>query len=352
MRMKFRIFIPLFSLLLFNCKESARTHNWFAMDSNMAVSLFGKTTFSDDSVFFRVEKETERLNQLFSDYSTRSALSQVKGHVGDTLNVDPEVYEVIKIALEVGNFSHGALDITMHDLKAMWGLGSGQTGHVPDSMAIDSIMKKNPTYKSSLDSFQFQPPVTFLENYRVILNRDETELDLGAIAKGYVVDKIHSLLDSLGCPNHIIQAGGEIRLGGKKQSGPWSVGIRHPRASDSLSGFIHSDSSKCISTSGDYERFFDQNGIRYHHIFDPRTGRPAQKICALTVVTDKSVWADAMSTSLFVLGPVRGAELARHYHAAAVWFEARPNGVCAIPMPEISSHLQLRKIPICDPQSF
>ena len=347
--MKFRIFIPLVSLLFLNCKETARTHNWFAMDSNMAVSLFGSTPLSDDSVFFRVEKETERLDQLFSDYSSRSALSEVKGRVGDTLNVNTEVYDVIQIALEVGKASQGSLDITLHDLKAMWGLGTGQSGHVPDSAAIDSIMQKNPTYKSSWDSFQYQPPVTLLENHRVILNREQTELDLGAIAKGYVVDRLNSLLDSLGCPNHIIQAGGEIRLGGKKPSGSWSVGIRHPRASDSLSGLIHTEVAKSISTSGDYERFFEQNGIRYHHIFDPRTGRPAQKYCAVTVVTDKSVWADALSTSLFILGPERGAQFARQYKAAAVWFEARPTGVCAIPMPEISSLLQLRNIPVCTP---
>ncbi len=345
--MRFRFAIPMVALAFIQCRETARTHNWFAMDTNMSVSLFGETKVSDDSAFYRMDAETERLNQLFSDFSTRSALSEIKGHIGDTVTVNPEVYPVLKIALEAGEASQGAFDITLHELKWIWGLGSGQTGHVPDSASIDSLMKPNPTFHAAWDSGAFHPPLTLLPDGRAVLRRENTQLDLGAIAKGYIVDRLHALLDSLGCPNHILQAGGEIRLGGHKRSGPWSVGIRHPRASDSLSGLIRTDTPRSVSTSGDYERFFISNGARYHHIFDPRTGRPGKNICALTVVSDSSVWADALSTSLFVMGPERGMPLARRYHAAAVWFEDRPTGVCAIPMPEILAVLDLKGVSAC-----
>lgn len=345
--MRIQLAIPLVAFLFIQCKEEARTHNWFAMDSNMAVSLFGNTSIPDDSAFYRLEAETERLNQLFSDYSTRSALSEVKGHIGDTVSVNAEVYKVLEIALEAWAASDAIFDITLHDVKWLWGLGGGQTGQVPDSASIDSLMKDNPTYRAGWDSTTYKPPLTLLPGNRAILHRENTQIDLGAIAKGYIVDKLHDLLDSLGCPNHILQAGGEIRLGGKKKSGAWSVGIRHPRAADSLSGMIRTNIAKAISTSGDYERFFEANGIRYHHIFDPRTGRPASRFCGLTVVADKSVWTDALSTSLFVLGPEKGMALARHYQASAVWFEDRPTGLCVIAMPEILSVLDLQGVPNC-----
>jgi FAD:protein FMN transferase len=345
--MQFRFALPVIALVFLQCREVARTHNWFAMDTNMSVSLFGPCAVSDDSLFFRLEAETERLNLLFSDFSSRSALSEIKGHIGDTVTVDPEIYPVLKIALEASKVSDASFDITLHDLKWIWGLGGGQTGHVPDSSVLDSIMRDNPTYLAGWDTGAFNPPLILLPNNRAILRRENKQIDLGAIAKGYIIDRLHEMLNSLGCPNHILQAGGEIRLGGKKKVGAWAVGIRHPRASDSLCGMIRTESAKAISTSGDYERFFESGGIRYHHIFDPRTGKPAGIYCGLTIVGDLSVYSDALSTSLFILGPEKGMEMARRYHSAAVWFEDRTTGLCAIPMPEILPYLELFSVPLC-----
>ncbi len=348
--MRFRLILPLLALAFIQCRESVKTHNWFAMDTNMSVSLYGDTRVSDDSAFYRLEAETERLNNLYSDFSSRSSLAEVKGHIGDTVDVDPEIYGVLQLALQTSVESQGAFDFTLHDLKGLWGLGTGQKPHVPDSGAIDSLMRVNPALHAGWDSAAFPPPLTLLPGFRAVLHRENTQLDLGAIAKGRVIDRLHELLNSLGCPNHILQAGGEIRLGGKKKSGSWKVGIRHPRAADSLTGFLHTDSPKAISTSGDYERYFDANGVRYHHIFDPRTGRPAHTrdlVCAVTVVTESSMQADALSTSLFVLGPEKGAAMARLHNATAVWFEARPEGLCAIALPDILHLLDLKGVPAC-----
>ena len=223
--MQIRISIPILAFVFIQCQESVTTHNWFAMDTNMSVSLYGTGRVSEDSAFFRLEAETERLNGVFSDYSTRSSLAQIKGHIGDTLEIDPEIYSVLTLALETADSAHGAFDITLHDLKGLWGLGSGQAPHVPDSSTIDSVMKDNPYYQSSRDSIHFLMPLTLLTGHRVVLRRENLQLDLGAIAKGFVVDKLHELLNILGFPNHILQAGGEIRLGGVKKSGLWSVGL-------------------------------------------------------------------------------------------------------------------------------
>ncbi|MEO6096937.1 MAG: FAD:protein FMN transferase [Fibrobacteria bacterium] len=343
--MFFRLALALCGMALIQCRDAARTHNWFAMDSNMAVTLYGSTRVSDDSAFARMEAETERLNVIFSDFSTLSALSAVKGNVGDTLAIHPEIYRVLAYALEMSRASNGAFDLTMHDLKSLWGIGTGQEGRVPDSSEIDSVMKGNPIYHAPLAIDSVPVPLTLIPGNRAVLLRDHVQLDLGGIAKGYIVDCLHALLDSLGCPNHIIQAGGEIRLGGSKKSGPWKVGIRHPRVADSVSGFLKLKSSRAISTSGDYERYFDKHGVRYHHIFDPRTGRPSPTVCAVTVVTDSGLHSDAITKPLFILGPELGAILARKYHASAVWFFALPSGICAVSMPEMDSLLTLTLTP-------
>ncbi len=342
-----RILILFLSLVFLNCQQKVRSHNWFAMDTNMSVSIYGSTPISDDSVFSRLEKETEKYNEIFSDYSPVSGLSKIKGNKGDTLTIEPEIYSVLKIALKANQQSCGSFDITLHTLKSLWGMGSGQQGKVPDSSTIDSIMQGNPTYHASYDSCNFPMPITMISENRVVLERNNVLLDLGAIAKGYIIDRLDALLNTLGCPTHIIQSGGEIRLGGKKAAGPWSVGIRHPRASDSLAGLISWAGPKAVSTSGDYERFFMENGKRYHHIFDPRQGRPSDKLCAVTVITDSSVIADALSTSLFVLGPKRGLTLAKLHNALVVWFEERNGNVCAIPMPEILPYLDLNGTQLC-----
>jgi len=347
--MFFRLALALSAMLLIQCRDTGRTHKWFAMDSNMAVTLYGNTRVSDDSAFSRMEAETERLSLIFTDFSNQSALSAVKGNVGDTVPINPEIYQVLAYGLEMSRASYGTFDLTMHDLKSLWGIGTGQEGRIPDSSEIDSLMKGNPIYHAPLDIDPVPVPLTLIGGNRAVLLRDHVQLDLGGIAKGYIVDCLHALLDSLGCPNHIIQAGGEIRLGGSKKSGPWKVGIRYPRAADSLSGFLKFKSPRAISTSGDYERYFDKDGVRYHHIFDPRTGRPSPTVCAVTVVTDLGLHSDAITKPLFILGPKLGTVLARKYHASAVWFFARPSGVCAVSMPELDSLLSLTSTPRCGP---
>lgn len=323
-------------------------HNWWAMETNMAVNLYAPTPLDPDSVFARIEAETRRLADIFSDFSDHSALSQLAGQSGDTLNIHPEVEAVLISALDMAEASHGTFDMTLHDLKMLWNLGDGQNGKVPADSAIDSLLAENPTYQSA-DSIVPAAPLTLLPGHRAIVHRSRTRLDLGGIAKGYIVDRLHRLLDSLGCPTHLIQAGGEIRTGGSKPGNrPWMIAIRHPRVADSTCGMLTSNKPMAVSTSGDYERFFLQDGRRYHHIFDPRTGRPSNTSIAVTVIADSSLRTDALSKPLFILGPKRGAALARRYGAMAVWFRETEQGVCAIPMPELKGLLTLQDMKTCE----
>jgi FAD:protein FMN transferase len=340
--------IPSGLILFVACQPKVATHSWWAMNTNLSLSLFGSLPLPADEIFSRIEAETDRLSDVFTDFSDRSALSKVSGRTGDTLSIDPEVESVLISALEMQKASGGIFDFTLHDLKFLWGLGDGQVGLIPTQSALDSLLSENPCYHSVDSQMPFSPPLTLLPRHHAVLHRNHTRLDLGGIAKGYIVDKLHHLLDSLGCPVHLIQAGGEIRVGGQKPGGSlWSIGIRHPRQADSLCGIIRSDKPISVSTSGDYERYFDKDGVRYHHIFDPRNGEPSHTSIAVTIIADSSRQTDALTKPLFILGPGKGAGLARKYGASAVWFKESPKGICAIAMPELKTWLTLQDVEPC-----
>lgn len=353
MRLHSLLILP--ALLLAGCRETPRSHRWFAMDTNLEVTLYGKRgSVPDAEAFSRAEAEVARLAALLTDYSDLSALAKIRGRVGDTVPVDRETREVLSAALAMTRASGGTFDITLHDLKTLWGLDGDYAGHVPEPRQIDSLMRDNPTYHASPAPEDVRLPLELLPDGRAVLRRDNRTLDVGGIAKGYIVDRIHALLDSLGLPNHIVQAGGDIRVGGRKAKGAWVVGIRHPRKEDSFSGTLRSSGPMSISTAGDYERFFIRDGVRYHHVFDPRTGRPVPRVCAVTVVSNNSLSADAIDDALFALGPgPEGMKLARSHGVRAVWFldgakePSDGSALCAVAMPEMDGLLALDGVRAC-----
>jgi thiamine biosynthesis lipoprotein len=133
-------------------------------------------------------------------------------------------------------------------------------------------------------------------------------IDLGAIAKGYAVDRAFELLQSLGYKNVLVNAGGDLRVGGLKNKQLWSIGIQHPRESKNFLARI-SVSDMAVATSGDYERFFIYEGKRYHHIFNPQNGFPTDDCQSVTVLCKEGMMADALATAVFVLGPEKGYTL-------------------------------------------
>jgi thiamine biosynthesis lipoprotein len=306
------------------------THRWFGMDTEFVATVYGRGAVPADSAFARLTRESARLEQVFSDYLPGSDLRRITGRVGDTLAADPEIITVLRAAAEMAEASRGAFDITLHDLKAAWGIGSGDSGHVPPDAAILALMHSNPAFGAPLDSNPAKyPPYRLLDGNRLLVLRDSVILDVGGIAKGYTVDRMHALLDSLGFADHIVSAGGDMRVGGHKGKEPWVLGIRHPRDPEGLAGTLTLAEPHAVSTSGDYERFFIQDGIRYHHIFDPRTGRPARPWCSVTVVADSGLLTDRLTKPLFILGPERSGELLKRFGARAVWMRevrAAPRG--------------------------
>ncbi len=137
--------------------------------------------------------------------------------------------------------------------------------------------------------------------------------DLGAFAKGYALDRAIERLHELGINNAIVNAGGDLRAIGQHGERPWRIGIRHPRQ-DGILASVEISGDASVFTSGDYERFFEVDGKRYHHIIDPRSGYPANKTTSVTIIHDNAATADAAATALFVAGPDDWVMIARNLH--------------------------------------
>jgi thiamine biosynthesis lipoprotein len=210
-----------------------------------------------------------------------------------------EVLQVLETARKVAIRSGGAFDPTIFALTELWSFDEG--GRLPEVEQIERARR-------------------YVDHARIQIKADGSVslpqgfgIDLGGIAKGAVVDRIADYLSGRGYDNFLIDAGGDILVSGLKQGGAaWRIAIRHPRDSREIVGVLTMGEKRqriAIVTSGDYERFFEYGGRRYHHILDPRSGYPAEQLVSATVIADNCALADALSTAAFVLGPEQGLAL-------------------------------------------
>lgn len=274
------------------------------MDTDVNLTFYsGEGSARADAVAGEVFAEMERLENLFSRNRDGSDICKINKNAGKRpVRVDPQTLELIEEALHYAALSEGHFDVTIGPLMDSWGFLDGHTSVPPDDLRLESL---------SLVDYRL------LELDRnageVFLPREGMVLDLGAIAKGYIVDRGIDVLKSEGIAHAFLNAGGDIKVtGGKPGGDPWNVGLLHPRAPEmegnNIMAGIMLDSS-AIVTSGDYERYFEEGGKRYHHLLDPFTGFPAGELVSVTVVAPEAVIADALSTAIFVVGPTRGMEL-------------------------------------------
>jgi thiamine biosynthesis lipoprotein len=203
---------------------------------------------------------------------------------------------VIKKAQEISELTEGGFDITVGPLTELW--RKAREKNTPPSI-------KDVKEKLGLVNFK---NIEMDQEGKVFLKKKGMAIDLGGIAKGYAVDRAFELLKSLGYRNLIINAGGDLRVGGLKIDQPWSIGIQNPRESQKLLARI-SISDTAVATSGDYEKFFLYQGKRYHHIFSPKDGFPTDDCQSVTVLCKEGTIADALATAVFVLGREKGYSL-------------------------------------------
>ena len=242
-------------------------------------------------------QEIKRIETLMSPWIESSDVVRINRSAGkEWVKVSPEIIQVITKAQEISQLSEGGFDITVGPLTDLW-REARQKGIPP---SIEEV-------KGKLDLVNFKD-IRMDRESKVFLQKKGMSIDLGGIAKGYAVDKAFELLKSLGYKNLIVNAGGDLRVGGFKIDQPWSIGIQNPRASQKVMAKV-SVSDTAIATSGDYEKFFFYQGKRYHHIFNPKDGFPTEGCQSVTIIFKEGMTADGLATAVFVLGPEKGYAL-------------------------------------------
>jgi len=269
----------------------------FLMDTVVTITAVGPKEEVENAIDATFS-EIERLESLMSGFKEGSDIDRINRSAGiRPVKVSKDVLKVITKAKEISEMTNGAFDITIGPLSSLWGFGVKED-HLPHQTEIRRL----------LPLVDYRELIVDKERSEVFLKRKGMMIDLGGIAKGYAADVGVDVLKGRGIRAGIVAVAGDIRVFGKRPDGrPWHIGIKHPREKDKVLTTIDlSDGS--ISTSGDYERFFIKDGIRYHHIIDPKTGYPASGCQSVTIISKEDVLADAVATGVFVLGPERGME--------------------------------------------
>lgn len=274
--------------------------DWFQrteaiMGTRIYVELWHEDAATARQLMQQVIDEMHRVDQLMSPYKETAQLAIINRDAATRpVAVTPELFDLIALSNRYGDLSSGAFDITFASLGHQFDYRKGvrpDSEHQQQSTALIN-------YKSlRLDA----------DKHTVFFPKPGMRIDLGGIAKGHAVDNATRILRLAGVKHAIVTAGGDSRLIGDRRGRPWMLGIKHPRGDSHVVSLPLENVA--LSTSGDYERYFDADGIRYHHIIDPRKGDSAREVISTTIIADDATTTDALSTSVFVLGVKEGLEL-------------------------------------------
>lgn len=267
-----------------------------AMDSIVEVTVVHDGSEPASPLFQAIFAEVDRIERLASFYEPESDLSRLNARPTAGGDTDPELVGLLRRSVAMSELTGGTFDITVAPLYRLWGFVEKKY-RIPEASDIDRVRA----------SVGYQK-VKIIDSTRVRFTNRGTAVILGGIAKGYAVDRAVEILRRAGVYGALVNIAGDLRVFGHKTDGSlWRVGVRHPRQSSGLLGVL-TLSDRAVATSGDYERYFEVDGVRYHHLFDPATGRPARDCRSVTIITDTTERADALATAVFVMGPEHGIQ--------------------------------------------
>ena len=281
-------------------KISTVKESSFMMGTVVEITVEHKDTAKARRIIQQAIHEGKRIEKLMNVHDKDSEVSEINREAGvKGVKVSGDVYRVIEKALHYGKLSGGAFDITVEPLIELWGFGKGEK-RIPGKTEIEKVLPLIDYRKVALNR----------QEKTVKLKEKGMKINLGAIAKGYIVDRMVSFLKEKGIKTVLVNAGGDIYASGSPSGRTsWKIGVRDPRNYQGVKKVI-SIRDNGIATSGDYEKYFFMNGKRYSHIIDPRTGYPASGLISVTVIAETAAEADALATALFVMGKEKGGELA------------------------------------------
>ena len=266
------------------------------MGTRIVVELYHKDPAVAQQGVQAVMGEMRRIDAAMSPFIDSSELSLVNREAEQhPVKISNELFRLLQRANRVSTLTHGAFDITFASVGFLYDYRKAVR---PDDRQRSEATALINYHRLKLD--EARKTVRF--------TRPGMRIDLGGIAKGYAVDRSMALLEQLDIHNALVRAGGDSRVSGNRWGRPWTIGIRDPRDRKGVVAVIPLE-DVAVSTSGDYERFFEQDGVRYHHIINPRTGDSARELQSVTIIGPDATTTDALSTSVFVLGLQEGLKL-------------------------------------------
>ena len=262
------------------------------MGSRFEITVVARDSAEANKYIQNAIGEISRIESLISSWKADSQTSEVNRNAGiKPVKVAPELFQLIERCIRISNITDGAFDISYASMDKIWSFDGSMT-KMPSEEDIKSSVSKVGYQKIKMDA----------ENSTVFLSETGMKIGFGAIGKGYAADKAKDLLISQGVKAGIINASGDMNTWGKQPNGDdWKVAITNPFDKNKAFALLPINNSAVV-TSGNYEKFVNFNGIRYSHIIDPRTGYPATGILSATVFAPKAELADALATSVFVMG--------------------------------------------------
>lgn len=273
--------------------EASATREIFAMDTYMTITAYGQQA---EQAVDKAVLEINRLEGLISTGIETSEIAQINQRSKGKISED-NAY-LVERSIEIFKDTKGAFDITIYPVMKLWGFTTGNY-KVPEKK--DIVQEKKLISTDNLVYDKERSNISFLKKGMAI--------DLGGIAKGYTSVKIMEIFQDYRVKSAVVNLGGNVQVLGRKSNGDkWRVAIENPDQKENYLGVLELE-NKAVITSGGYERYFEENGITYHHIIDPKTGYPAKNgLISVTVVSDDGTLADGLSTALFVMGKENAIE--------------------------------------------
>lgn len=288
-------------ILLSSCSGGSYTEYEFMMDTNCSITVYSR---ADRDAVAPVFARLRELDRALDRFNASGDVARVNLSAGQSpVEVSPEVFGLISRAKELCEMTAGAFNPLLGAVSDLWGFDRAEHESVPSQTEIAGLLEACDISNLVLDA----------DSCSVYIADERARLDLGAIAKGYAGQVASQLLAELGVERAIVNLGGNVTVLGSREDGrPWRVGIQNPEADEGGYFTTVDCSDTSVVTSGAYQRYFDLDGVRYHHILDPSTGYPAESdISSVTIISPDGALADALSTACFVLGSRNAEELCR-----------------------------------------
>jgi len=257
-------------------------------------------------------QEIRRLENMLSTWIETSELSRVNQAAGlEPVGVSAETFELLRRALEAAEYTEGGFNIAIGPAVQLWNIP--EAPRIPSAMELEIAAQYVDYRRIHLDQTR----------RTVFLEKPGMRIDIGGIGKGFAAEKAAAVMREIGATGGLVAVAGDFRVFGRRADGTaWPIGIQHPRKPGKILAMLDAI-DEAISTSGDYERYFMKDGVRYHHILDPETLQPARLCRSVTIIAPDATTADALATGVFVMGPVHGMALVERLGLGAVIVDAQ-----------------------------